>query len=242
MLTVNHINYRYPGINSNAIDNIDCSLNRGDIVGLIGLSASGKSTFGRLLKGLIIPASGKFTLQSNDNSSVELDSKSLIKTVGWVGSHPELQIFASSVKEEIKYGPTNQGLKGQKLADRVNWSLQVVGFNPNEILGRFPGKLSGGEKRRVALASVIAMKTPYYIFDDPTAGLDYAGQKCFISILRNLRDAGYGIIWITHNVLQLQSVINRLWGLEKGKMVLDVPADNVDWERIARVMETGKSL
>ena len=206
------------------------------------MSASGKSTLGRLAKGLLEPNSGRFILRYAQNRSHHLSARNRLETVGWAEPHPEKQFFASKVREEIAFGPENQGLKGRELEKRVFWAIQLVDLEPDHYLERDPRSLSGGEQRRLALASIIAFRTPFYIFDEPTAGLDYKGRCCFKALLVRLRDEGCGIVWITHKLKLLQNVADRIWGLEKGELLIDSPAAKVDWEILSDLLEQGRSL
>ncbi len=241
-IIADHVSYRYPGAEGLALEDVSCSLYRGEVVGLVGLSASGKSTFSRLLKGLTEPTAGRFLLEDGEGKSTRLNSVERLKLVGWTDPHPERQIFGATVEEETAYGPANRGLAGEELAKRVNWALRMVGFEPAEYLTHDPRRLSGGEKRRLALAGVIAMRTPYYIFDEPTAGLDYNGRRFFFSTVEKLTDDGCSVVWITHNIRLLGGAVNRLWGMEAGRLVLDMKAEDVDWARLAQIMEAGESV
>lgn len=241
-LAIEQVDYRYPGVDRPALRGISCSLGRNQIIGLVGLSASGKSTFGRLLKGLMEPFGGRIMLSTPDRDDIQQEAADRLKLVGWVGPHPEVQIFAESVYEETAYGPVNQGLTGRLLTERVNRALGSVGFEPQRISKRNPAELSGGEKRRIALAGVIAMRYPFYVFDEPTAGLDYSGREAFRILVLKLKHEGCGIIWITHEIHLLHGIIDRFWGMEDGRLVLDTHADNVDMRNLGKRLTTGESI
>ena len=241
-LIANRICYQYPGSDGFILRDINCSLERSRIIGLVGLSASGKSTFARLIKGLIEPASGNFCHKEPDKDRIRLTSKERLHSVGWAGPHPEIQIFASTVEKETAYGPEQLGLRGRELTETVRWALQSVGFIPEEVLRLDPHDLSGGDKRRLGIAGIIVMRASYYIFDEPTAGLDYAGRRSFISTVQKLRDERCGVVWITHDIELLKSTIDRLWLLEKGRLVLDKSSEQVDWKFISEQLEQGKSI
>lgn len=236
------IDFKYPDCNEYVLKDLSCSLRRGEVAALVGLSASGKSTFARLAKGLIEPTAGRCYLQLETGESANLKAADRIRVVGWAGPHPELQIFAATVRDEVAFGPANQGLNGCDLSERVKWALLSTGFEPELYLERDPGKLSGGEKRRIALAGIIALQPSYYFFDEPTAGLDDNSFKLFISLIENLKKEGCSVVWITHNLYQLRGAINRLWGLENGRLVLDIPEDRIDWKEIACCMAAGRSF
>jgi len=233
------IHYRYPGCERDVLKGISCSLKKGEITGLAGLSASGKSTFGRIAKGFAEPTKGISFLQYSGFEREQLSTMQRLKIVGWAGAHPELQLFAATVKGDVEFGPANLGIKGRELEDRVDWALRKVGLNPEEFLNRDPLRLSGGEKRRVALAGIIAMHMGYYIFDEPTAGLDDDGRKSFIDLIKSLKDDNCGVLWITHNIHQLAEVIDRLWLFEDGELVMNAPESQVDWEDLTRKLVSG---
>lgn len=241
-ITADRISYRYPGAEQTVLKGVSCSLKKGEIAALVGPSASGKSTFGMLLKGLIEPTAGCFTATGENGGQVKLGPGARLKRVGWVGPHPELQIFGATVWEEVSFGPRNLGLKGHELAARVNRALIDAGFDPAEIASRDPRGLSGGEMRRIALAGVIAMRTSFYVFDEPAAGIDYRGRRRFISILESLRSDDCGIVLITHDTSLPGGLADRLWGLEDGSLTLDVAAEKVDWRTLTERMRAGKSL
>jgi energy-coupling factor transport system ATP-binding protein len=219
---------------------VTCSLNRNEITALVGLSASGKSTFGRIGKGLIEPDNGCCYLVNSDGERNKLNAEKRMKMIGWTDAHPELQLFAATVKEEVGFGPINYGIKGNDLDQRINWALNKVGLNPVEFLNRDPFRLSGGEKRRIALAGIIAMRTDYYIFDEPTAGLDDDGKESFIDLIKSLKSDDCGILWITHNISQLAGNIDRLWLFEDGELVMNVPENQVDWEELTKKLVSGR--
>ena len=196
---------------------VSCEIKTG-ITGLVGLSGSGKSTLGRLIKGLIEPTKGEFRLQNGSGSLTTLSPKDRMKLFGWASPHPETQLFASTVWEDIAFGPTNQGLSGSTLSDRVCQAMELVGL-PSDFEQRHPYSLSGGQRRRVALAGVLAMHNQYYIFDEPSAGLDERGRDYFIGIIQKLRDQGCGILWITHELTLLESVVDDVWLMEGGRLM-----------------------
>jgi len=236
------VSYRYPGAASLALKGVTCSIGSGEVVGLVGPAASGKSTLGRLIKGLIEPTGGLFTAEEDGGDQAKAPAAFRLKTVGWAGAHPEVQIFAPTVRAEVAFGAANQGLSGGELDRRVNWALQVAGLKTNGCLERHPRSLSGGERRRLALASVVAMRCRFYLFDEPTAGLDLNGHRSFIALLRILRDEGCGMVWITHDIQSLPGVVDRLWGLEDGRLALNRSADDIDWSELRRKMEQGISI
>ena len=172
----------------------------------------------------------------------KLNARDRLKVIGWSEPHPEKQFFASNVRDEIAFGPENQGLSGEEIEQRIAWAMQLVDLEAGYYLARDPRSLSGGEKRRVALASIIAYQTPFYIFDEPTAGLDYCGRSSFLELIGRLRTEGCGVVWITHTINFLQNVTDRIWGMEKGRLMFDSLTAEVDWEVLTNLLENGRSF
>ena len=220
------------------------SLGRGDVVGLVGLSGAGKSTLGRLCKGMLEAVSGRFytTATASDGKRVTatLNAAARRPLVGWVEARSEIQLFAESAREELAFGLRNQGVAGGELERRIQWALASVGLESGAFLGRHPRTLSGGEKRRLALASVAAMDFPYYIFDEPTAALDPDGVTAFRDLVSALKERGAGILWMTHDLGGLPGAVDRLALLDRGRLRLELPAVAVDWERVARNLSDGR--
>ena len=192
--------FSYTGMQSQVLKNFNCSISAGQITALIGPSASGKSTLGKILKGFHEPISGKIEVRDQDSGFTAFNAKNRLKQIGWAGAHPEVQIFAPTVWEEVGFAPANQGLKGSDLENRILGALEYVGLDVDEFRGKNPMSLSGGEKRRVALAGVIAMNCQWFIFDEPTAGLDYKGIHQIIELTNRLKGQGCGLVWISHDL------------------------------------------
>ncbi|MDP8229215.1 MAG: ABC transporter ATP-binding protein [Candidatus Electryoneaceae bacterium] len=226
-IVAERIGYRYLGKSYSAIEDVNCVLHTGEIVGLMGLSGSGKSTLGRLFKGVIEPTNGSFRFGYDDDQSSIATSDLRMRMIGWTSAHPEVQLFADTVWDEVAFGPSNLGLTGSDLDDRVFWGLDMVGLASEGDVERHPYSLSGGQRRRVALAGVVVMQCRFYIFDEPTAGLDRDGLDHFFRLLRLLREDGCGVIWITHEVDLLQEIVDRKWLMDEGRlMVQDNPVHN----------------
>jgi energy-coupling factor transport system ATP-binding protein len=169
-----------------------------------------------------------------------LDAKARMKLFGWVEAHPEAAFFADTIHDEIAFGPKNLGLTGDDLDQKVVWALEMVGMNPEEYLKRSPWSLSGGEKRRVALASIIALDYPYYILDEPISGLDNPGRDQLKELLMKLKETGRGVLVITHDIDFLRGTVERLMGLHRGRLCLEADASNVDWNYLITEMQCGR--
>ncbi len=217
-----NVHYRYPDGNM-AVSDVCCELETGKIIGLVGLSGSGKSTLGRLFKGLIDPIEGIFSSSATPvvhehKSHVIQPATERMKLVGWGSAHPETQLFAATVWDDVAFGPMNQGLTGSELSERVKWALELVGL-ANGLEQKHPYSLSGGQRKRVALAGIVAMQNRFYVFDEPTAGLDSEGREDFIQLLVRLRDHGCGILWITHEIDLVSDIADNIWLMEDGRMM-----------------------
>lgn len=211
--------FSYPGSQDRVLNNVNCSIPAGQITALIGPSASGKSTLGKVLKGFYEPTSGKIGFGDQNGVVTEYNARARLKTIGWAGAHPEVQIFAPTVWEEVGFAPSNQGLKGIDLEQRIVTALEQVGLNPGDFQNRPPLSLSGGEKRRIALAGVIAMGCQWYIFDEPTAGLDYKGCKQIIDLAEKLKQQNCGLLWISLGTDIINCVADQIIEMKSGTTI-----------------------
>ena len=235
-----NLGYTYPGSSVPALQSVSMVQNRGEISGLAGLSASGKSTLGRVLKGLIESDRGEVVVELNGGRIRKLPAQERLALFGWADAHPETQFFAGSVQEEIAFGLVNQGFAADELEGMVRSTLSAVGLDSSLFGARRPRSLSGGEKRRTALASVAAMCFPFYIFDEPTAGLDRPGLDAVIGLFCNLKDQGAGVLWISHDLSALRQVVDRLMLMDQGTILLDAEAWAVDWDTLDAGLKRGK--
>lgn len=236
------LTFYYPGRQTPALEGINLDWREGEALLLMGPAGSGKSTLGRLLKGLAEPDSGIIELQGGDRSR-RLTSHDLLRLVGWADAQPERQLFASTVRDEVAFGPGNAGVAGIALVERVIWALRAVGMDPQRFLARDPLTLSGGEKRLMALAGVIASPARFYLLDEPEAGLDEAGVEAVGRLLRHLRDEGVGTLVITPSPPSIEGGdkggVDRLLVMDEGRLVADFPSEEVDWKRVRDWLERG---
>ncbi len=203
------LHFAYQG-GEQVLDGIDLNLAGGSINAIIGDSGSGKTTLGKLLAGLLEPQQG----------SVELTPQGkLSESVSFVMQFPEMQLFAETVAEEVAFGPRNAGLTGDDLDLRVRAAMQLVDLDYEKFATRLPFKLSGGEQRRLALASILALQRPVLILDEPTAGLDWLAAAQLRRVLLELRRAGYTIILLTHDLDLAGRVADELILLDQGKLL-----------------------
>lgn len=206
---------------SAALENVNIEIAQGEFVGLIGHTGSGKSTFVQHLNGLLLPTSGCVLMDGVDiNSSKKLRHETRFK-VGLVFQYPEYQLFEETVYKDISFGPRNMKLSKQEVDERVREAAGFVGV-PEALFEKSPLEISGGQKRRVAIAGVIAMRPEVLILDEPTAGLDPEGCE---SILKNISDyrraTGATIILVSHSMEDIARISERLVVFDGGHIVMD---------------------
>lgn len=224
LLSLQHVSYIYsPGTayEKVALDDVNLSLGKGEIVGLAGHTGSGKSTMIQLLNGLLKPTSGTVTFEGKDIHAKGYSGNYLRSKVGMVFQYPEHQMICDTVWEDVAFGPSKQGLTGEACETRVEEALRFVDL-PEKYYQASPLQLSGGQKRRVAIAGVLAMHPEYIILDEPAAGLDVAGKReIFDRIRRMRREQGIGVLLVSHSMEDLAEYADRIIVLDDGKKILD---------------------
>lgn len=224
ILSLQHVSYIYsPGTayEKVALDDVNLSLGKGEIVGLAGHTGSGKSTMIQLLNGLLKPTSGTVTFEGKDIHAKGYSGNYLRSRVGMVFQYPEHQMICDTVWEDVAFGPSKQGLTGEACETRVEEALRFVDL-PEKYYQASPLQLSGGQKRRVAIAGVLAMHPEYIILDEPAAGLDAAGKReIFDRIRRMSREQGIGVLLVSHSMEDLAEYADRIIVLDDGKKILD---------------------
>ncbi len=210
-----------------AIDDINIEIPHGQFVGLIGHTGSGKSTFIQHLNALLRPTSGKITVDGEDINADKISAKNVRYKVGLVFQYPEYQLFEETVYADIAFGPKNMGLSATEIDERVREAAHFVGVT-DEQFEKSPLELSGGQKRRVAIAGVIAMRPGVLILDEPTAGLDPAGCE---QILRNICDyrtqTGSTVIIVSHSMDDVARLADRLVVFNHGAIRFDGTPEEV---------------
>ena len=224
LLSLQHVSYIYsPGTayEKVALDDVNLSLGKGEIVGLAGHTGSGKSTMIQLLNGLLKPTGGTVTFEGKDIHAKGYSGNYLRSKVGMVFQYPEHQMICDTVWEDVAFGPSKQGLTGEAYETRVEEALRFVDL-PEKYYQASPLQLSGGQKRRVAIAGVLAMHPEYIILDEPAAGLDAAGKReIFDRIRRMSREQGIGVLLVSHSMEDLAEYADRIIVLDDGKKILD---------------------
>ena len=205
-----------------ALDDVSFKIADGEFVGIIGHTGSGKSTLVQHLNGLLRPMEGKVYVSGKCISDGSVTRAEISHTVGLVFQYPEYQLFEETVEKDVAFGPKNLGLSGKELQDTVDRSLRMVGLQPEKIKEKSPLELSGGQKRRVAIAGVLAMKPRVLILDEPTAGLDPAAKKEIMEMIYRLHDNKNLILFfVSHNMADIAAMTDRVLVMDHGKLIMD---------------------
>ncbi|NLY85070.1 MAG: energy-coupling factor transporter ATPase [Tissierellia bacterium] len=205
-----------------ALDNINLEIKEGEFIGLIGHTGSGKSTLVQHLNGLLKPTSGNIIIDGVNITEKDADLKAIRQKVGLVFQYPEHQLFEETIYKDIAFGPKNLGLKEDEVRERVKEAMELVGLNYEELKDRSPFELSGGQKRRVAIAGVLAMKPKILILDEPTAGLDPRGRDEILGEIQQLYEKEkITIILVSHSMEDIAKLVNRILVMHRGKIVID---------------------
>ena len=204
-----------------ALDNVSLNVEKGSVTGIIGHTGSGKSTLIQMLNGLIRPDSGTVTINGVDIWEKPKQISKIRYIVGMVMQYPEYQLFADTVREDIAYGPKNMGISDEEIKIRVEESARFCGLT-SEDLDKSPFDLSGGQKRRVALAGVMAMDPEILVLDEPAAGLDPRGRKEILGgIAEYKKTKGKTIIIVSHSMEDMAMYCDTIAVMSHGKLVLD---------------------
>lgn len=206
-----------------ALDSITMTIQKHEYVGLIGHTGSGKSTLVQHMNGLNIPQEGTLTVDSITTSDPKASLRTLRQRVGLVFQYPEDQLFEETIFKDIAFGPKNLKLPESEITERVRWAMEAVGLNYDTMRDESPFEISGGQKRRVAIAGVLALRPSYLILDEPTAGLDPHGRDEILKTVRKLYDDNpdMTIILVTHSMEDIAEQANRIIVVDKGRLVMD---------------------
>lgn len=214
---------------ASAISDVSISISQGDLIGIIGHTGSGKSTLIQHLNGLLEPHSGKVIVDGNDIWAKENRKKirQVRFAVGLCFQYPEYQIFEETIFREIAFGPKQMGLDDDEVRERVYESMDFVGI-PRSMEGKSPFDLSGGQKRRVAIASIIAMKPQVLILDEPCAGLDPRGRDIILNLIRDYQHKmGNTVILVSHSMEDVAKICNRVIVMNNGSVAMQGTVDEV---------------
>lgn len=207
-----------------ALDDITVTINDGEFVAIVGHTGSGKTTFAQHLNALIRLQQGNLKVLDYDLAAKKPDLKALRHDVGMVFQHPEYQLFADTVLDDVCFGPKNFGYDRETCEKLAKEALEVVGMNVEEVAKKSPFDLSGGEKRRVAFAGVLAMKPKVLVLDEPTAGLDPRGKKEILQLVHKLnKEQGTTVIMVSHDMNEVFENADRVLVFCDGKITFDLP-------------------
>lgn len=208
-----------------ALKDVSFFINEGEILGVIGHTGSGKSTMLQHLNGLLKPDSGQIMIGDIDITDEKVKMTEIRKRVGIVFQYPEYQLFEETVAKDVAFGPKNLGMSDEEIDITVRKSLEMVGLSYDEIADRSPFELSGGQKRRVAIAGVIAMKPEVLILDEPTSGLDPHAHQEVLNMIRKIHKESTGIIiFVSHNMRDVANMSDKVLVMDRGSVVaFDTP-------------------
>lgn len=236
-IAVKDLSYSYHSgtpMQTQALREINLQIADGEYVAIMGRTGCGKTTLIQLLTGLLVPTQGTVLLDGEDISRRGFDRTTLRRKVGLVFQYPECQLFETTVRRDVAFGLKHAGLSRREVDERVRRALELCGFSYDEICDKSPLGLSGGEKRRLAIAGVLAVQPQYLFFDEPFAGLDPLGREAFTDLTKRLNREGVTVVIVSHNADCLSECAKRILIMDSGRIVLDGAPEDVfrDIDRI----------
>lgn len=222
-IELKHIYFKYDSLSRQdyVLKDINLALHKGEFVALVGPSGSGKTTLMQLFTGLLKLERGEILINGMNLWGQKTDLNKIRREIGLVFQFPESQLFEETIFQDIAFGPKQLGLAPEDIEKRIRRAMQAVQLDFDEFKNRNPLNLSSGEKRRVALAGVLAMQPRMLILDEPTAGLDYAGTQAIVKILKSLNQQGITILLISHNMDLVWNLAGRIVILHQGSIYFD---------------------
>ena len=225
-IVLDHLSHTYfDGTTSvPAVKDVSFEIREGEFLSIIGHTGCGKTTMVQHLNGLLLPSSGRVLVDGMDTADKKL-RPAIRSLVGMVFQYPEYQLFADTVRDDVGFGPKNMKLSEDEIALRVSEAMAMVGLSLEEFGEKSPFELSGGEKRRTALAGILAMRPKYLVLDEPMAGLDPQGRQSILGMLEKLRqETGCSIIMVSHSMEDVARHADRILVMNRGEvMYLDTP-------------------
>ncbi len=223
-----HVYMKGSPFEKKALDNVNITINEGEFVALIGHTGSGKSTLIQHINGLLKPSSGKIIIEDVDITEKKVNLNVIRKKVGLVFQYPEYQLFEETIEKDIAFGPKNLGLSNDHINNRVKRAMNMVGLDYEKYKDKSPFELSGGQKRRVAIAGVVAMEPKVLILDEPTAGLDPKGRDDILGKIKDLhKEYKMTTILVSHSMEDVAKLADRILVMDKGKAILDGTPEQV---------------
>ena len=223
-ITVEKLSYTYApntAYAASALEDVSLTIEDGEFIGIMGKTGCGKSTLIQLLAGLLTPTGGEVLVDGENIFDPKYDRTKLRRTVGVVFQYPEPQLFERTVEKDVAFGLKHHAMSKEEKERAVRQALEAVGFEYDKVKDQSPLSFSGGEKRRIAIAGVLAAKPKILILDEPIAGLDPLGRQAFLSLLDRLHEQGTTIIMISHNADAIAEHTERVIVLEHGAILLD---------------------
>lgn len=210
-----------------ALDHVNFEIEAGEFVGVIGHTGSGKSTMIQHLNGLLKAKSGQILINGVDIADKSVKMRDIRRQIGLVFQYPEYQLFEETVHKDVAFGPLNLGLSEEEASQRVREAIDLVGLDYGQIAERSPFALSGGQKRRVAIAGVIAMKPKVLILDEPTAGLDPKAHRDVLKMVEKIhKEEGITILLVSHNMGDVARLADRILVMDGGRLAMNgTPAE-----------------
>lgn len=224
-IIVRHLTHIYskglPG-ETVALDDVSFEIASGECIGIIGHTGSGKSTLLQHMNGLLKPHSGEIIISDMNIGDGSVKKVDISKNVGLVFQYPEYQLFEETVAKDVAFGPRNLGVSEEEIPSIVRESIELLGLDYDAVAEKSPFELSGGQKRRVAIAGVLAMKPKVLILDEPTAGLDPASKRDMLEVIKRLRqERNLIVVFVSHNMKDIAELSDRIIVMNGGKLVMN---------------------
>ena len=203
---------------THALKNVSFTIEDGEFLGVMGHTGCGKSTMLQLVDGLVVPTEGTVLLDGEDINTRGYDRSKLRTAVGMVFQYPECQLFETTVEKDVAFGLKHSKFSKTEIAERVRWALEAVGFDYESVRKKSPLGFSGGEKRRIAIAGILAAKPRFLLLDEPIAGLDPLGRAAFIELLKRLNAHGTTVVMVSHNADSIAECADRVLVFDHGEL------------------------
>lgn len=225
------------------LKNINLEINKDEFIGLIGHTGCGKTTLIQHFNGLLTPTSGKIYVEGVDLNKKGVNLKLIRQKIGLVFQYPENQLFEETIDQEVAFGPRKLDLPEEKIEKRVREALKMVDLDYNLYAERSPFSLSGGEMRRVALASILSIRPKMLILDEPTANLDPRGRDNILSEIKKIHNNfGMGVVLVSHNMEKVAETVDRLLVMHRGEIILDGAPQEIFEKHANDLVEVGLGL
>jgi len=225
------------------LKNINLEIDKDEFIGLIGHTGCGKTTLIQHFNGLLTPTSGKIYVEGVDLNKKGVNLKLIRQKIGLVFQYPENQLFEETIDQEVAFGPRKLGLPEGKIEKRVREALKMVDLDYNLYAERSPFSLSGGEMRRVALASILSIRPKMLILDEPTANLDPRGRDNILSEIKKIHNNfGMGVVLVSHNMEKVAETVDRLLVMHRGEIIIDGAPQEIFEKHANDLVEVGLGL